>query len=67
MFLEKLRFPVVKNAASERVVTLAQGLSNGEHVLRLVPIKGAQFEFADFRAYRPPLPTLSVSEQSKTD
>ena len=67
MFLEELRFPAVKNAASERVVTLAQGLSNGEHVLRLVPIKGAKLEFADFRAYRPALPTLSVSEQSKTD
>ena len=67
MFLEELRFPAVKNAASERVVTLAQGLSNGEHVLRLVPIKGAKLEFADFRAYRPALPTLSVGEQSKTD
>lgn len=67
MFLEELRFPAVKNAASERVVTLVQGLSNGKHVLRLVPLKGAKLKLAGFRAYHPALPTLSVNENSKIE
>ena len=55
MFLEELRFPAVGNPASERAVTLVQGLANREHKLRLVPRKGAKLDLRGFRVYRPAL------------
>ena len=53
MFVEELRFPAAANPASARVVTLVQGLSNGKHLLRLVPVKAAELELVGFRVYRP--------------
>ena len=53
MFLEKLQFPETSNPASERVVTLVQGLENGKHLLRLTPTGETGLVLAGFRAYRP--------------
>ena len=56
MFLEELRFPAAKDAASERAVTLVQGLPHGPHTLRLVPRAGAKLNLQGFRVYHPALP-----------
>ncbi|MBT3379597.1 MAG: SGNH/GDSL hydrolase family protein [Lentisphaerae bacterium] len=56
MFVDELRFPAVKNAASERAVTLVQGLPNGPHTLRLIPHKGTKLDLRGFRVYHPALP-----------
>jgi hypothetical protein len=59
LFVDSWNSPDKADPAREATftTTLAQGLENGRHVLRLLPAKkGAELPVAAFRIYRPPLP-----------
>ncbi|OGV72719.1 MAG: hypothetical protein A3K19_02775 [Lentisphaerae bacterium RIFOXYB12_FULL_65_16] len=55
LFVDTYQAPKTENAAKEYYTTLAQGLSNGKHTLKLVPNGDGALPIATFRAYRPPL------------
>jgi len=52
---DELRFPPAKHDGTETIVTLAQGLSNDAHTLKLIPHKPTELPISGFRVYRPPL------------
>ena len=52
---DELQFPPAGHDGTETAVTLAQGLSNGTHTLKLVPRKPTNLPISGFRVYRPPL------------
>jgi len=52
-FLDVLEFPQSKYNGTENAVSLIQGISNGPHVLKLVPLPGIRLEIKGFRVYQP--------------
>jgi hypothetical protein len=52
---DELRFPPTEHHGVERTVTLAQGLSNDRHTLKLIPQKSTALPISGFRVYTPPL------------
>jgi hypothetical protein len=54
-FRDVLAFPQGKFDGTDNAVTLIQGISNGPHVLRIVPWPGVSLKLQGVRAYRPPL------------
>ena len=55
LFRDVYEAPEVEHSAKEAAVTLAQGLTNGTHTLRLVPNDDGPLAIKAFRVYRPPL------------
>ena len=55
LFVDVYQAPKTENAAKEYYTTLAQGLSNGKHTLKLVPNNDGALPIATIRVYRPPL------------
>jgi hypothetical protein len=55
LFVNTYQAPKTENAAKEYYTTLAQGLSNGKHTLKLVPNGDGALPIAAIRVYRPPL------------
>ena len=56
LFVDTYRAPVTDDAAREYATTLAQGLSNAQHTLELIPVGDGALPVAAFRVYTPPLP-----------
>ena len=52
---DELGFPPAKHDGTETIVTLAQGLSNDTHTLKLIPQKPTELPISGFRVYCPPL------------
>ena len=52
---DELRFPPAKHDGTETIVTLAQGLANDTHTLKLMPKKKPGLPISGFRVYCPPL------------
>ncbi|NLO04994.1 MAG: SGNH/GDSL hydrolase family protein [candidate division WS1 bacterium] len=55
LFTDVYQAPVTDDPAREYATTLAQGLSNAQHTLTLVPNGDGAVPIASFRVYRPPL------------
>ena len=55
LFKDVFQAPQPEDPAKESVVTLAQGLKNGPHTLRLIPMGDQSVAVKAFRVYRPPL------------
>ena len=55
LFKDVYETPKMEDPTKESAVTLAQGLTNGRHTLRLVPNDDGPLAIKAFRAYRPPL------------
>lgn len=55
LFNDVYRAPQADDPAKESAVTLAQGLTNGKHTLRLIPNDDGPIAVKMFRVYRPPL------------
>jgi hypothetical protein len=54
-FRDVLAFPQGKYDGTDNAVTLIQGISNGPHVLRIIPWPGVTLKLQGLRVYRPPL------------
>lgn len=54
-FRDALAFPDSLFDGTDNAVTLIEGISNGPHVLRLVPRPGTALKLQSLRIYRPPL------------
>ncbi|NQT11927.1 MAG: SGNH/GDSL hydrolase family protein [Planctomycetes bacterium] len=55
LFKDVYQAPETEDPTKESAVTLAQGLTNGKHTLRLVPNDDGPLAVKMFRVYRPPL------------
>ena len=55
LFTDVYAAPKAEDPAKEYATTLAQGLSNGTHMLKLMPKGDGAVPIAAFRVYRPPL------------
>ena len=55
LFVDTYQAPKTEDPAKEYAVTLAQGMANGRHTLRLVPNGDGAVPIAAFRVSRPPL------------
>ena len=55
LFVDVYQAPKTDDAAKEYATTLAQGLANGRHTLKLVPNSDGALPIAAFRVYGPPL------------
>jgi len=55
LFNDAYKAPESLGPSKESTVTLAQGLANGKHTLRLVPDDDGPLAIKAFRVYRPPL------------
>lgn len=55
LFTDVYQAPVTEDPAREYATTLAQGLSNAQHTVTLVPNGDGALPMAAFRVYRPPL------------
>lgn len=54
LFVDVYQRPPVDDKSREYTTTLAQGLANGRHTVRLVPHRDGPLSIAGFRIYRPP-------------
>lgn len=63
LFNDVYQAPEREAPGKEATVTLAQGLSNGRHTLKLVPRGGVQPPIKAFRVYRPPLRKQATESQ----
>ena len=52
-FLDVLEFPQSNYNGTENAVNLIQCISNGPHILKLVPLPGVKLEIKGFRVYQP--------------
>ena len=59
-FRDVIAFPDSKFDDTDNAVTLIEGISNGPHVLRLVPRPGVSLKLRGLRVYRPPLTAESL-------
>ncbi len=55
LFVDTYHAPGTEDPAQEYATTLAQGLTNGEHTVELIPSGDGPVPVAAFRVYRPPL------------
>ena len=55
MFVDTYKPPLAPDASREYPTTLAQGIPNGPHTLRLLPTGDGPVAIQGFRVYRPPL------------
>jgi len=55
LFKDVYEAPEVEDPTKESAVTLAQGLTNSKHTLRLIPNDDGPLAIKAFRVYRPPL------------
>jgi len=55
MFVDEYAAPEVKDETKETVVTIAQGLPNGRHTLKVLAEAGGQPAIRAVRVYRPPV------------
>jgi len=54
-FHDVLAFPQGRYDGTDNAMTLIQGISNGPHVVRIVPWPGVSLKLQGLRAYRPPV------------
>lgn len=59
-FNEILAFPNYRFDGTDNAVTLIKGISNGRHVLRIVPLPGSQIRLKGFSVYCPPLANTNI-------
>lgn len=62
LFVDTYQALRADDPAQEYTKTLAQGLSNADHTVELIPNGDAPVPVAAFRVYRPPLPEDAVPE-----
>ena len=55
LFVDVYQAPKTDDSAKEYATTLAQGLANGQHTLKIIPTGDGPVPIAAFRVYRPPL------------
>ena len=63
LFVDVYQAPRTENTAKEYYTTLAQGLSNGRHTLKLVPNGDGALPIATIRVYRPPNPKADIERR----
>jgi hypothetical protein len=66
LFQDAYEAPEVEDPTKESAVTLAQGMTNGKHTLRLIPNDNGPLAIKAFRIYRPPLSDIDGQEGSLT-
>ena len=64
-FLDHFQSPKVEDPAVETLVTLAQGLSNGPHLLQLT--RNGPLKIVGLRVYQPPLKSVENKETHATE
>jgi hypothetical protein len=52
---DTVQFPDAEKVGIERRITLVQGITSSEHVLRLAPLPGKTLSIKCFRVFMPPL------------